>query len=151
MPTYPEASAFAVTSADGTPIAFDRVGEGPPLVVVGGILCDCRWTRPLAMAFSSFATVLNVDRRGRGCRRQGISRQRHRARPARHFGSSPLVGCAVILQERNDAEVLFPGRVKPGNVSIAAWATVMRFRLCCGARAHQSLGFCDGTDDHGGI
>ena len=66
MPTYPEASAFAVTSADGTPIAFDRVGEGPPLVVVGGILCDCRRTRPLAVAFSSFATVLNVDRRGRG-------------------------------------------------------------------------------------
>ena len=30
-------------------------------------------------------------------------------RPARHFGSSPLVACAVTLQERNDAEVLFLG------------------------------------------
>ena len=49
-------------------------------------------------------------------------------RPARHFGSSPLVACAVTLQERNDAEVLFLGRVKPRNFSIAAWATVMRFR-----------------------
>lgn len=44
-------------------------------------------------------------------------------RPARHFGSSPLVACAVTLQERNDAEVLFLGRVKPGKFSIAAWAT----------------------------
>lgn len=65
MPTSHELSAF-VTSADGTPIAFDRLGEGPPLIVVGGMLCDRHQTRPLALAFSAFATVLNVDRRGRG-------------------------------------------------------------------------------------
>ena len=66
MPASFEASTLAVTSADGTSIAFDRLGEGPPLVVVGGILCDRHRTRPVALAFSRFATVLNVDRRGRG-------------------------------------------------------------------------------------
>jgi hypothetical protein len=29
-----------VTSADGTRIAFDRVGRGSPVVVVSGIFCD---------------------------------------------------------------------------------------------------------------
>lgn len=61
-----EPTALAVTSADGTRIAFDRLGEGPPLIVVGGILCDRQRTHLLAEAFSRFATVLNVDRRGRG-------------------------------------------------------------------------------------
>ena len=31
-----------VTSADGTRIAFDRVGEGPPVILVGGALSDRR-------------------------------------------------------------------------------------------------------------
>ena len=29
-----------VTSTDGTRIAYDRLSEGPPVVVVGGIFCD---------------------------------------------------------------------------------------------------------------
>jgi hypothetical protein len=29
-----------VTSADGTAIAFERLGDGPPLIVVGGALCE---------------------------------------------------------------------------------------------------------------
>ncbi|TDC10983.1 hypothetical protein E1267_01930 [Nonomuraea longispora] len=29
-----------VTSADGTPIAFDRLGDGPPIIVVAPALCD---------------------------------------------------------------------------------------------------------------
>jgi pimeloyl-ACP methyl ester carboxylesterase len=55
-----------VLSNDGTRIAYDRSGEGPPLLVIGGLLCDRQRTRPLAEAFSRFATVVNVDRRGRG-------------------------------------------------------------------------------------
>ena len=54
------------TSADGTTIAFDRLGDGPPLVVVGGIFCTRQTTAPLAEALASEYTVLNVDRRGRG-------------------------------------------------------------------------------------
>ena len=37
-----------VTSDDGTPLAFDRLGAGPPLIVIGGMLCDRQTTRPLA-------------------------------------------------------------------------------------------------------
>lgn len=55
-----------VTSADGTRLAVDRFGDGPPLVVIGGILCDRRRTRPLAVALARHCSVINVDRRGRG-------------------------------------------------------------------------------------
>jgi hypothetical protein len=34
------------TSRDGTTIAFDRYGDGPAVVVVGGQLCDRVLTRP---------------------------------------------------------------------------------------------------------
>jgi hypothetical protein len=34
-----------VTSADGTPIAFERFGDGQPVIVVGGATCD-RATTP---------------------------------------------------------------------------------------------------------
>jgi len=55
-----------VTSADGTPIAFDRFGEGPPVIVVGGATCARGMTHPLAEALGHHATVFNYDRRGRG-------------------------------------------------------------------------------------
>jgi pimeloyl-ACP methyl ester carboxylesterase len=55
-----------VTSADGTHLAVDRFGDGPPLIVVGGILCDRQRTRPLAEALGRYCAVFNVDRRGRG-------------------------------------------------------------------------------------
>jgi pimeloyl-ACP methyl ester carboxylesterase len=62
--------ASYVTSADGTRIAFDRIGDGPPVVVVSGMFCDRQRTRPLAEALARqpagpFA-VINYDRRGRG-------------------------------------------------------------------------------------
>jgi pimeloyl-ACP methyl ester carboxylesterase len=55
-----------VTSADGTPIAFERWGDGQPVIVVGGMLCDWAKTRPLAERLASHFTVINYDRRGRG-------------------------------------------------------------------------------------
>jgi pimeloyl-ACP methyl ester carboxylesterase len=54
------------TSADGTTIAFDRLGAGPPLVVVGGALCDRAKLRDTAEGFAAHHTVLVHDRRGRG-------------------------------------------------------------------------------------
>ncbi len=54
------------TSADGTPIAFERLGDGPPLILVGGALCDRASTRPLAERLERRFTVINYDRRGRG-------------------------------------------------------------------------------------
>ena len=55
-----------VTSSDGTTIAFDRLGDGQPVVVVGGQLCDRALTRPTAEELAKHFTVFNYDRRGRG-------------------------------------------------------------------------------------
>lgn len=55
-----------VTSADGTRIAYDRGGEGPPLVLVHGTTSDhASWEHVLADLRERF-TVYAMDRRGRG-------------------------------------------------------------------------------------
>jgi pimeloyl-ACP methyl ester carboxylesterase len=54
-----------VTSADGTTIAFERTGEGDPLIIVGGALSDRETHRPLASKIRNH-TVVTYDRRGRG-------------------------------------------------------------------------------------
>jgi len=55
-----------VRSKDGTTIAFDRLGEGPVVIVVGGATCDRAMSRPLAEHLARHFTVFNYDRRGRG-------------------------------------------------------------------------------------
>jgi pimeloyl-ACP methyl ester carboxylesterase len=55
-----------VTSADGTKIAFDQLGEGPPVIMVVGAFNTRATTGPLAAALQDQFTVLNYDRRGRG-------------------------------------------------------------------------------------
>jgi pimeloyl-ACP methyl ester carboxylesterase len=55
-----------VTSADGTTIAYDRLGSGDPLILVGGALCDRHALRPLADELASDFDVVTYDRRGRG-------------------------------------------------------------------------------------
>jgi pimeloyl-ACP methyl ester carboxylesterase len=56
------------TSADGTAIAFERVGSGPAVVLVDGALCHRAFgpSRPLAAALADRYTVFAYDRRGRG-------------------------------------------------------------------------------------
>ena len=55
-----------VTSSDGTPIAFERLGDGPPVIVVCGAMCDRALMRPTAEELAKHFTVFNYDRRGRG-------------------------------------------------------------------------------------
>jgi pimeloyl-ACP methyl ester carboxylesterase len=58
--------AGTVAAKDGTPIAYRRGGEGPPLVLVHGAAADhSRWS-PVLPAFEERFTVYAVDRRGRG-------------------------------------------------------------------------------------
>src|SRR5260221_862552 len=58
-----------VISKDGTVIAFDRLGEGPALILVGGAFqhraIDPR-TAQLAALLAQHFTVFHYDRRGRG-------------------------------------------------------------------------------------
>jgi pimeloyl-ACP methyl ester carboxylesterase len=53
-------------SADGTKIAFELAGQGPPVILVVGAFNDRSAGAPLARALESHLTVLNYDRRGRG-------------------------------------------------------------------------------------
>jgi pimeloyl-ACP methyl ester carboxylesterase len=55
-----------VTSKDGTTIAYERIGVGPALVIVGGILGDHHQQAGLAQLLASHFTVYNIDRRGHG-------------------------------------------------------------------------------------
>jgi pimeloyl-ACP methyl ester carboxylesterase len=57
---------MTLTSRDGTRIAFDPSGEGPPLVVVGGALNDRHAAATLAGLLAPSFTVYTYDRRGRG-------------------------------------------------------------------------------------
>jgi pimeloyl-ACP methyl ester carboxylesterase len=59
-------SISTVTSADGTAIAFEPVGRGPVVILVGGAFNDRTTVTGLARVLSSDFTVIVFDRRGRG-------------------------------------------------------------------------------------
>jgi pimeloyl-ACP methyl ester carboxylesterase len=56
-----------VRSSDGTTIAYERSGDGPPLILVDGALCSRAMgaSRPLAKQLAEYFTVYVYDRRGR--------------------------------------------------------------------------------------
>lgn len=55
-------------TTDGTTIAYERRGEGPPLVIVDGALCSRAFgpSGPQAARLADHFTVYTYDRRGRG-------------------------------------------------------------------------------------
>jgi len=55
-----------VTSKDGTSIAYERTGQGPALVLVGGAFMTRQSFAPLAEALAPEFDVVAYDRRGRG-------------------------------------------------------------------------------------
>ena len=55
-----------VISADRTPIGYERFGDGPPVILIGGALNDRQSARPLASALAPTMTGVCYDRRGRG-------------------------------------------------------------------------------------
>jgi pimeloyl-ACP methyl ester carboxylesterase len=56
-----------VISKDGTSIAYDKLGSGPPVILVDGALCSRAFgpMPKLAELLSPHFTVINYDRRGR--------------------------------------------------------------------------------------
>jgi len=55
-----------VTSKDGTHIAYEKLGQGPALVIVCGVLGDHHQHTGLARLLAEYFTVYNIDRRGHG-------------------------------------------------------------------------------------
>jgi pimeloyl-ACP methyl ester carboxylesterase len=55
-----------VNSRDGTTIAFERFGQGPPVILVVGAFNDRTTGVPLAEFLAPHFSVLTYDRRGRG-------------------------------------------------------------------------------------
>ena len=53
-------------SSDGTEIAFEQLGEGPPVILVSGASTSRSVHASLAELLAADFTVLNYDRRGRG-------------------------------------------------------------------------------------
>lgn len=55
-------------SRDGTTIAYERRGSGPPLIIVDGALCSRAFgpSGPQAARLADHFTVYTYDRRGRG-------------------------------------------------------------------------------------
>lgn len=58
-------------SRDGTPIAYRRHGDGPPVILVGGALSTAADEAPLAALLAPRFTVVTYDRRGRGASGDG--------------------------------------------------------------------------------
>ena len=55
-----------INSKDGTQIAYEKSGNGKPIIIIGGSLADHQMYVPLASKLSESLTVFNYDRRNRG-------------------------------------------------------------------------------------
>jgi hypothetical protein len=65
-PVRATAHSNRVTSQDGTSIAYERIGSGPAVILVGGGIDDGSENAPLAPELAGSFTVYNYARRGRG-------------------------------------------------------------------------------------
>jgi pimeloyl-ACP methyl ester carboxylesterase len=86
-----------VTSADGTIIAYDPVGDGPPLIVAVGAFCTRQTFIPPADLSRRF-TVYTYDRRGRG-----DSGDTQPYAPEREYEDLAAVAAAVAEDRRDEA------------------------------------------------
>ncbi|PZG52241.1 hypothetical protein C1I98_07025 [Spongiactinospora gelatinilytica] len=55
-----------ITSADGTTIAYEKIGSGPAIIVISNVAEDHTGVAGVAKALSEHFTVISFDRRGRG-------------------------------------------------------------------------------------
>jgi pimeloyl-ACP methyl ester carboxylesterase len=110
-----------VVSADGTPIAYWRSGDGPPLVLVHGSFDDHNVWAPVLPAFEERFTVYAVDRRGRGGSGDGIG----------HSLESEAADIAEVVESiGGQEEVNLLGHSYGGS---ALWRRLVAPRTCAGS------------------
>jgi pimeloyl-ACP methyl ester carboxylesterase len=86
-----------IKSKDGTQIAYEKIGIGKSLIIIGGSLADHQMYVPLASALSKKLTVFNYDRRNRG--KSGTS--------ANHTIETELDDLKVIISLCNESPILY--------------------------------------------
>jgi pimeloyl-ACP methyl ester carboxylesterase len=104
-----------VTSKDGTSIAYERFGEGPPLILIGGAFNDRRSPVagvPLAQALAPGRCVYAYDRRGRG----------DSGDTAPYAPDRELEDLGALIDEAGGHAALF-GHSSGGGLALAAAAT----------------------------
>lgn len=86
-----------IKSIDGTQIAYEKIGQGTGLIIVGGSLADHHMYHPLAVELSKNYTVYNYDRRNRGM--SGASE--------RHSFETELEDLETLMAISTDRKVLY--------------------------------------------
>ncbi|MEU0990054.1 alpha/beta fold hydrolase [Streptomyces sp. NPDC005953] len=100
-----------VHSRDGTPIAYEQRGEGPPLILVGGALCTGATDAPLAELLAPHFTVVTYDRRGRGASGAG----------GRYTVEREVEDLAAVIEE-SGTDVCVHGTSSGGGLALRAAA-----------------------------
>lgn len=144
-----------VTSADGTEIAFERSGTGPPLVLVHGTAGDRGDWRTVRPTLAETYTVCAMDRRGRGesgdARTYEIEREFEDVvavvegldRPAFLLGHSFGAICALEAATRTDdlrRLLLYEPPVPPDGAAVAPEGALERLdALVAGGDREEAL------------
>ncbi|HZN64908.1 MAG TPA: alpha/beta hydrolase [Tepidisphaeraceae bacterium] len=118
QPRKEQSVVQTVKSKDGTPIAFERSGKGPVLILVSGALSDRRSGTGLAAQLAPHFSVINYDRRGRGS--SGDTQPYDVAREVEDIealidhagGSAHLFGASSGAALALEAASKLPGKVK---------------------------------------
>jgi pimeloyl-ACP methyl ester carboxylesterase len=106
MTTRPTTATGSITSRDGTTIGYRRMGHGPGLVLLHGMMSSGQHHIELAEALADAFTVYLPDRRGRGL-------------------SGPYTGEDGILEEVDDLAALLAVSEANRVVAVSAGAIVV--------------------------
>src|SRR5213596_1844392 len=121
----------AVKSRDGTPIAYERAGSGPPLVLVHGSTSDhdtaYRYVIPM---LERYFTVRALDRRGRGDSGDGLDYS--------------------LERELDDVMAVIESAGEPVNLFGPGFGALVASRRACAPRTSASSGCTRAESRHPG-
>ncbi|MFD3649240.1 alpha/beta fold hydrolase [Streptomyces cyaneofuscatus] len=135
-----------ILSADSTPIAYRRQGEGPPLVLVGGALSTAATDAPLGALLAPRFTVVTYDRRGRGASGSGADGVRREIEDLSAVVRAAGTGASVFGMSSGGALALEAAAAGLPVGLLAVYeppytpgASGLRFKAHCTDRLHRLL------------